>query len=205
MRADHPISVTLGLDPRAGRAAAKLRDVAHARAARRPILGSSPRMTVGWMIAVGLSLGACGSEPESAAPEAPAPATTPAVAAAPVSAVALTDASLASVCRAGLSFIHGQQVGAIQPEGVARGVMTASWPAPVDGGRRYADCRIENDTIQWRPARLPEGQTATWSNTPTDPVVRFTFDGGQIVLNQTNPDGTTQTAAKVLPISEDGG
>ncbi len=151
----------------------------------------------------GLVLGACGSEPESTAPEAPAPAATPAVEAAPVSAVALTDASLASVCRAGLAFIHGQQVGAIQSEGVTSGVMAASWPAPVDGGRRYADCRVENDTIQWRPARLPEGQTAAWSNTPTDPVVRFTFEGDQIVLNQTNPDGTTSQAMLPVPVQQE--
>ncbi len=150
----------------------------------------------------GLVLGACGSEPESAAPEAPAPAATPAatVPSAPVSAVALTDASLASVCRAGLSFIHGQTVDAIQSEGVASGVMTASWPAPVDGGRRFADCRVEGDAIQWRPARLPESQTATWSNTPTDPVVRFTFKGDQIVLNQTEPDGTTSQAILAVPM-----
>lgn len=148
----------------------------------------------------GLVLGACGSEPETPAVEAPAPAATPAVESAPVSAVALTDASLASVCRAGLSFIHGQQVDVVQSEGVAGGVMTASWPAPVDGSRRYANCRVEGDTIQWRPARLPEGQTAAWSNTPTDPVVRFTFQGDQIVLKQTEPDGTTSQAMLPVPI-----
>lgn len=148
----------------------------------------------------GLVLGACGSEPESAAPNAPAPATTPAPKSDEiVPIISLTDASLASVCRAGLSFIHGQQVDAIQSEGVNGGVMTASWPAPVDGGRRFADCRVEGDAIQWRPGHLPEGQTATWSNTPTDPVVRFTFQGDQIVLNQTFPDGTTSQATLPVP------
>ena len=153
----------------------------------------------------GLVLGACGSEPETPAPEAPAPAATPAATtpAAPASAVALTDASLAAVCRAGLSFIHGQRVDAIQSEGVANGIATASWPAPVDGGRRFAECRVEGDAIQWRPARLPEGQTATWSNTPTDPVVRFTFQDGQIVLNQTFPDGTTSQAMLPVPVQQE--
>ena len=153
----------------------------------------------------GLVLGACGSERESTAPEAPAAAMTPVVTppSAPVSAVALTDASLASVGRAGLSFIHGQTVDAIRPEATAGGIMTASWPAPVDGGRRFADCRVENDTIQWRPARLPEGQTAVWSDTPTDPVVRFTFQGDQIVLNQTFPDGTTSQAMLPVPVQQE--
>jgi len=153
----------------------------------------------------GLVLGACGSEPETPAPEAPAPAATSAVTtpAAPVSAVALTDASLASVCRAGLSFIHGQTVDAIQPEGVANGIATASWPAPVDGGRRYAECRVQNDILQWRPARLPAGQTAIWSDTPADQVVRFAFRDGQIVLNQTNPDGATSQAMLPAPVQQE--
>lgn len=151
----------------------------------------------------GLVLGACGSEPEAAAPEAPAPATTPAAPAAPVSPVALTEASLISVCRAGMSFIHDQPVGAILSEGVSDRVMTASWPAPVDGGRRFAECRVKNDTIQWRPARLPDGQTGAWSDTPTDPVVRFTFEGDQIVLNQTNPDGVTSQAMLPVPVQQE--
>ena len=151
----------------------------------------------------GLVLGACGSEPEAAAPEAPAPAMTPAVPVAPVSAVALTEASLISVCRAGLSFMHDQPVGEIRSEGVSGGVVAASWRAPVDGGRRFADCRVENDMIQWRPARLPDGQTGAWSNTPTDPVVRFTFEGDQIVLNQTNPDGSTSQAMLPVPVQQE--
>ncbi|PZO04047.1 MAG: hypothetical protein DCF28_06425 [Alphaproteobacteria bacterium] len=151
----------------------------------------------------GLVLGACGSEPQSAAPEAPAPAAVPMMPSAPVSAVALTEASLISVCRAGMSFIHDQPVGVILSEDVSDGVMTASWPAPVDGGRRFADCRVENDTVQWRPARLPDGQTAAWSNTPTDPVVRFTFEGDQIVLNQTNPDGARSQAMLPVPVQQE--
>ncbi|MBB5745903.1 hypothetical protein [Brevundimonas variabilis] len=161
-------------------------------------------MRVVAVIAIGgLVLGACGSEPDSAAPEAPVPAMTPAAPTPPVSAVALTEASLISVCRAGLSFMHDQPVGEIRSDGVADGIMTASWRAPVDGGRRFADCRVENDTIQWRPARLPDGQTATWSNTPTDPVVRFSFEGDQIVLNQTNPDGTASQAMLPVPVQQE--
>ena len=153
----------------------------------------------------GLVLGACGSEPESSAPEAPVPATTTAVAKSDevVPIISLTDASLVSVCRAGLAFIHDQQVASIQSEGAANGVAAVFWPAPVDGGRRYADCRVLGNAIQWRPARLPDGQTGAWSDTPTDPVVRFTFEGDQIVLNQTNPDGATSQAMLPVPVQQE--
>ena len=152
----------------------------------------------------GVMLGACGSEPDAGVPEAPIPV--PVAAAASdevVPIISLTNASLVSVCRAGLSFMHDQPVGEIRSDGVSDGIMTASWRAPVDGGRRFADCRVENDTIQWRPARLPDGQTATWSNTPTDPVVRFSFEGDQIVLNQTNPDGTASQAMLPVPVQQE--
>ncbi len=152
----------------------------------------------------GLVLAACGSETDSTAPEAPVPAATPAPkAAGPVSMVALTDQSLASVCRAGLSVLHDQRVDAMRSEGVTNAVLTASWPAPVDGGRRFADCRVQGDVIQWRPARLPEGQASDWLTGPTDPVVRFNLDGQQIVVTQTFPDGTTSQAMLPVPVQQE--
>jgi len=161
-------------------------------------------MAVRLLIALtGFALAACGSETEAPPAEVSVPAPPPAVVAPPVSAVALTDASLMSVCTAGLSVIHAQAVSALRPEGVAAGVATLSWPAPVDGGRRYADCRVQNDVIQWRTSGGDASQAGVWSTTEADPVVRFTLQGGEIVLTQTLPGGATNQTRMAIPLQQE--
>jgi len=153
-----------------------------------------------------LALAACGAEPEKAAP-------TPEVVAGPVvpvgdagsaPTVVLNESSRRQVCVAGMAAIHGQTidaagfegetVGAVRIDGTEGNIVTLSWPAPVDGGRRFADCRIEGDVIEWRPTRPGSGEAAAWMNGPADPVTRFTFEGDGILVTQTFDDGTkTQT------------
>ena len=95
----------------------------------------------------GLALAACG---ERAEPAAPTPveaisAVQPASDAQAGVPVVLNAAELRRVCRAGLAAIHGQDLEAIQIDGLEGSVVNASWRAPVDGGRRLAKCRVEDD------------------------------------------------------------
>ncbi len=168
------------------------------------------------VIAVGcLMLGACGSEPQTAAPDAVVQAE-PAVVAAPAArpvTVALTSADLRRVCVAGMAAVHGQAVDAaghegqtadaIRLDGVQEGVVAVSWPAPVDGGRRFAECRVEEGRILWRPTGLPTGQTATWMTGADDPVIRYALNGDQIAITQTFPDNTTSTSVLSVPTEEE--
>lgn len=153
-----------------------------------------------------LALAACGPESEKAAPtpEVVAGAVVPAVDAGSAATVVLNEASRRQVCVAGMAAIHGQTidaagfegetVGAVRIDGTDGNIISLSWPAPVDGGRRFADCRIEGDVIQWRPTRPGSGESAAWMNGPADPVTRFAFEGDEILVTQTFDDGTkTQT------------
>ena len=137
-----------------------------------------------------LTLAACGAEPEKAAPpvEAAAPAA-PAVAAPPATPVALTDADLRRVCQAGLAEIHGQGVADIQIDGLTGRVVNASWRAPVDGGRRRAQCRVDGDLVIWKPVDATDPAQDRWMNQSGDPVTRFVLDGERVSINQTLPDG----------------
>jgi len=164
------------------------------------------------VIAVGcLMLGACGSEHQTAAPEAAVKAE-PVVVTAPTPApvpVTLTAADLRRVCVAGMAAVHGQAVDAaghegqtvdaIGVDGVQDGVVAVSWPAPVDGGRRFAECRIEGDRILWRPTGLPTGQTATWMTGADDPVIRYALNGDQVAVTQTFSDDTISNAILSVP------
>ena len=168
------------------------------------------------VIAMGcLTLAACGSEPQTAAPSAEGKAE-PAAVAAPASEsvpVALSVSDLRRVCVAAMGAVHGQAVDAsghegqtvdaIRVEAVQDGVVAVSWPAPVDGGRRFADCRVEEGRILWRPARLPTGQTATWMTGADDPVIRYALNGDQIAITQTFPDSTTSTSMLSVPTEEE--
>jgi hypothetical protein len=137
-----------------------------------------------------LTLAACG---ERAEPAAPTPAevvsAAPQVSDAEVSApVVLTAAQLRRVCQAGLAEIHGQGLADIQIDGLEGRVVNASWRAPVDGGRRRAQCRVEGDLITWKPMDASSPDQDRWMNQAGDPVTRFVLDGETVTINQTLPD-----------------
>lgn len=158
-------------------------------------------------IAIGLlTLTACGERAETAAPEpagtvaATPAAPTDAVAAAPV---ALDEAGLKRVCKAGLAAIHGQQPGDIAIDGLEGAVANASWRAPVDGGRMRAQCRVEGDRIAWKPLDRPVAEQNRWMTQSGDPEVRFVVDGAKITITQTLPDGAKEQSELTVPIEEE--
>jgi hypothetical protein len=143
----------------------------------------------------GLTLAACGAEAEKAAPT-PAEkvsAVNPASDAEASVPVAPTAANLRRVCRAGLAAIHGQDLSAIEIDGLEGQVVNASWRAPVDGGRRRAQCRVDGDIVTWKPVGATNPEQDRWMNQSGDPVTRFVLDGEAITINTTLPDGTTAT------------
>ena len=141
------------------------------------------------------ALAACGERAEEGAPTpAEVVSTTPAKTdAAPAAPAVLDAAGLRRVCQAGLAAIHGQQLGDITIDGLDGEIVNASWRAPVDGGRRRAQCRVEGDLITWKPADAQTPEQARWMNQSGDPVTRFVLDGEAITINTTLPDGTTAT------------
>ena len=142
------------------------------------------------IVVTALTLAACGAETEKAAPipaEAAAPAAT--VDAAPATPVALTDADLRRVCRAGLAAIHGQDENSITIDALNGPIVSVSWRAPVDGGRRRAQCRVDGDLVVWKPADRTNAIDDRWMNRAADPVTRFVLDGETVTINQTLPDG----------------
>lgn len=163
-----------------------------------------------------LTLTACGDRGQTAEPTpseqvAAAPAaTSDAVAAAPV---VLDAVGLRRVCKAGLAAIHGQAIdaagfegqtaGAIRIDGLEGKVASASWPAPVDGGRMRAQCKVEGDLIAWKPVDRPVAEQNRWMTEAGDPVVRFVMDGDRITITQTLPDGTKVQSELTVPIEEE--
>lgn len=141
------------------------------------------------ILLIGLvALAGCG---ERAEPAAPADAPAPVVAAAdvpPAAPVGLTDADLRRVCRAGLAAIHGQDENSITIDALNGPVVTVSWRAPVDGGRRRAQCRVDGDLVIWRPADRTHPVDERWMDQAGDPVTRFVLDGETVTINQTPPD-----------------
>lgn len=107
--------------------------------------------------------------------------------------VVLTARDLRRVCKAGLAAIHGQTIDAIEIDGLDGQVVNASWRAPVDGGRKRGQCRVDGDLITWKPVDLPTPEQNRWMNQSGDPVVRFVLDGDAITINTTLPDGSTAT------------
>ncbi len=148
-----------------------------------------------------LALAACGER--AAAPKpvetAPAAVKTPETA----SPAVLAEADLRRVCRAGLAAVHGQQPVAIDVDGVEDGVVHTSWRAPVDGGRMRADCRVQNDRVEWKPLDLPDETLVRWMDQPDDPVIRYVINGGAITITQTLPDGTTEQVDLAVPAEEE--
>jgi hypothetical protein len=188
---DHPIfSVILGLVPRTHGAPVRASWFSHARATDKWVLGASPRMT-GLGVAAVLSLAACNAEPEKAPPKPveKVSAVAPAAAAAPATPVALSDADLRRVCRAGLAAIHGQDENSITIDALNGPIVNVSWRAPVDGGRRRAQCRVDGDLVVWKPADRTSPIDDRWMNQAGDPVTRFVLDGETVTISQTLPDG----------------
>ena len=147
------------------------------------------------LILAPFALAACGERAEEGAPT-PAEvvsAAPPESDAAPAAPAVLNAADLRRVCRAGLAGIHGQRLEDISIDGIEGEVVNASWRAPVDGGRRRAQCRVEGDLITWKPSDAADPEQARWMNQSGDPVTRFVLDGEAITINTTLPDGTTAT------------
>ncbi|GAA0637543.1 hypothetical protein [Brevundimonas lenta] len=150
------------------------------------------RLTAVPMLAV-FALAACGERADAPAPTPAEKVATPAPAAVPDVTVVLTAANLRRVCRAGLAAIHGQAIDAIQIDGVDGQVVNASWRAPVDGGRKRGQCRVDAGVVTWKPVDLPTPEQNRWMNQSGDPVVRYVLDGDAITINTTLPDGGTAT------------
>lgn len=153
-----------------------------------------------------VALAACG---ERADTNAPTPAEE--VSAAPVKSdaeakapIVLTADDLRRVCKAGLANIHGQTLSAIQIDGLEGEVVNASWAAPVDGGRRRAQCRVEGDLITWRPVDALTAEQNRWMNQSADPVTRYMLHGGDAIMISTKlPDGTTATETYSVPTEQE--
>ena len=116
--------------------------------------------------------------------------------------VVLTAANLRRVCKAGLAAIHGQDLSAIEIDGLEGQVVNASWRAPVDGGRRQAQCRVDGDIVTWKAVDATNTEQNRWMNQSGDPVTRFVLDGDAITINTTLPDGTTSTETYALTSGE---
>ncbi len=141
------------------------------------------------IVVTALTLAACGVEPEKAAPtvvDGTAPPA-PAASAPPATPVALTDADLRRVCRAGLAAIHGQDENSITIDALNGPIVHVSWRAPVDGGRRRAQCRVHGNLVIWRPADRTHPIDERWMDQAGDPVTRFVMDGETVTITQTPP------------------
>jgi len=79
----------------------------------------------------------------------------------------------------------------IQIDGLEGQIVNASWRAPVDGGRRTAQCRVDGDLVTWKPGDASTPEQNRWMNQSGDPVARFVLDGDAITINTTLPDGST--------------
>ena len=141
------------------------------------------------IVVTALALAACGAEADKAAPT-PVNAAAPVAPAAPSppTPVALTDADLRRVCRAGLAAIHGQDENSITIDALNGPIVHVSWRAPVDGGRRRAQCRVHGNLVIWRPADRTHPVDERWMDQAGDPVTRFVLDGERVTINQTPPD-----------------
>ncbi|MDQ3125585.1 MAG: hypothetical protein M3Q74_08270 [Pseudomonadota bacterium] len=135
-----------------------------------------------------VALSACGAEAEKVAPSVEAAAPEVSVAAPRTTSVALTDADLRRVCRAGLAAIHGQDENSITIDALDGPIVHVSWRAPVDGGRRRAQCRVDGDLVIWKPVDRTRPEDDRWMNQAGDPVTRFVLDGETVTTNQTLPD-----------------
>jgi len=143
------------------------------------------------MLGMTVALAACGERADAPAPTPveKVSVVNPASDAEASVPVVLTADQLRRVCQAGLAEIHGQGVADIQIDGLNGQVVNASWRAPVDGGRRRAQCRVDGDLITWKPVEPTGPGQDRWMNQAGDPVTRFVLDGDTVTINQTLPDG----------------
>ena len=170
------------------------------------------RLTAVPMLAL-FALAACGERANAPAAPVEKAAAAPVAQAAAPAPVVLSTADLRRVCVTAMVSIHGQTVDAAGFEGqtanairVERndgGVVAVSWPAPVDGGRRSGECRVEGDRVFWRPTHLPSGQESSWMTGPEDPVVSYTIDDREVVITQTFPEGGKSQTSAFLPSEEE--
>lgn len=153
----------------------------------------------------GLTLAACGERAETAAPTPTekVSAVNPASDAEASAPAVLTAANLRRVCKAGLAAIHGQELSAIEIDGLEGQVVNASWRAPVDGGRRRAQCRVDGDIVTWKPVDATNPDQNRWMNQSGDPVARFVLDGDAITINTTLPDGNAATETYSVAAEEE--
>lgn len=106
----------------------------------------------------------------------------------------LSATGLRGVCKAGLAAIHGQDLSAIEIDGLEGQVVNASWRAPVDGGRRRAQCRVEGDIVVWKQVGAANPEQNRWMNQSGDPVTRYMLHGDDTIMIITKlPDGSTST------------
>ena len=149
------------------------------------------------LFAIGLCssmfLTGCNRPTTAPAPTEKVAATNPASDAEPSVPAAPTAEQLRRVCRAGLAAIHGQDESSITIDALNGPIVHVSWRAPVDGGRRRAQCRVDGDLVIWRPADRTYPVDERWMNEAGDPVTRFVLDGDTVTINTTLPDGTTAT------------
>ncbi|RZI99947.1 MAG: hypothetical protein EON90_09285 [Brevundimonas sp.] len=153
-----------------------------------------------------LTLAACGERTETAAltPAEEVSAVSVASDAEAKAPAVLAAKDLRRVCRAGLANIHGQAVSAIQIDGLEGEVVNASWAAPVDGGRRKAQCRVEGEVVTWKPVDAENPEQNRWMNQSADPVTRYMLHGGDAIMISTKlPDGTTATETYSVPTEQE--
>ncbi|HEV2082980.1 MAG TPA: hypothetical protein VGR32_11105 [Brevundimonas sp.] len=144
-----------------------------------------------------LAVAACGrSEKAEAPPASPPP---PAKDGTAPPTIELTEAGLRRVCRAGIAAVHGQQIEAVTIAAVREGIADATWRAPVDGGARRAQCRVDGDMIVWKPLDRPDEAQNRWMNQAGDPLVRFVVTAREITITTTLPDGAV--SAETFPVA----
>jgi hypothetical protein len=157
----------------------------------------------GGLLALGLGLGACNPEPEKAASTPAEQAAVPVASAAEAVVGPLSETDLRRVCRASLAAIHGQTVLAVTISGVEDGIVSAQWPAPVDGGVMKAQCRVEGNLVTWKPLDLPDPAAVRWMNQAGDPVNSFALKGDVVTVTVTMPDGTKQQSDLTVPANKE--
>ena len=90
-------------------------------------------------------------------------------------------------------------VDALAVDSLEGGVASLSWPAPVDGGRMRAQCRLEGDRIVWKPLDRPVSEQNRWMIAPSDPIVRATVAGDRITISSMASEMRATTTSFTLP------